>query len=113
MNDFLAQGSPFLPSAAAFSNASGEVTLAADGTDIAIADGTTPVMASGTSFAAPAVSALLADLYAINPSLTPDEALQILADTAISGPDDVSRELGAGLIFPEAARLRAMDPFSD
>ena len=113
MNDFFAQGSPFLPSAAAVSNASGEVTLAADGTDIAIADGTTPVVASGTSFAAPAVSALLADLYAINPSLTPDEALQILADTAISGPDDVSRELGAGLIFPEAARLRARDPFGD
>ena len=69
----------------------GEVTLAAQGTDVALGENTdgTTYFASGTSFSTPQVSAAAAILKSINPDLTAKEIKDILvrtADTKITNP---------------------------
>lgn len=83
---------------AEFSTPSDYVTVAIDGTDIPVESGTS----NGTSFAAPQVTALIAEMRRIDPSLTNDEIRDILAkaatDTAAS-----AREEGHGILDPDKA----------
>lgn len=82
----------------------GEVTLAAQGSDVALgtnADGTT-YFASGTSFSTPQVSGAAAILKAINPDLTAKEIKDILvrtADTKLTNPN----------LLPKGVKEQAID----
>ena len=61
-----------------FSTPSDFVTVAIDGTDIEVAEAT----ANGTSFSAPQVTALIAEMRRINPELTNDQVRDLLAQAA-------------------------------
>lgn len=88
------------PLPAPFTNPSGEVDIAADGMNFTFTNGFTE---SGTSFAAPVIAGLVADLYAINPALTPDKVDTLLQQAAQANPD-AANALGAGLINQYLAR---------
>lgn len=74
--------------------------------------------ASGTSFAAPLVTGLLARILWRHPGWTSADALRLLVNTSVPGPDDYFRRrlLGRGVVQPQAVlqalygsdRLRAL-----
>jgi subtilisin family serine protease len=81
-----------------FSTPSDFVTVAIDGTDIEVAEGT----ANGTSFAAPQVTALIAEMRRINPELTNDQVRDLLAQAA-TDTSATSQEEGAGILDADKA----------
>lgn len=81
-----------------FSTPSDFVTVAIDGTDIEVAEGT----ANGTSFAAPQVTALIAEMRRINPELTNDQVRDLLAQAATDTSASAQEE-GAGILDPDKA----------
>ena len=95
---------------AAFSNRGPEVIFCAPGDDItSFAPGEHPFTDSGTSFAAPYVTAVLALLFSVNPTLTADEAIRILTDTATDlGSRGRDNLYGYGLIDAWAALVAAI-----
>jgi len=94
---------------AAFSNRGSEVAFCAPGADItSFTPGERPFTDSGTSYAAPHVTGVLALLFSVNPMLTVDEAITILADTAIDlGSRGRDNLYGYGLIDAWAALVAA------
>ncbi|MFE8597183.1 S8 family serine peptidase [Archangium violaceum] len=82
-----------------FSTPSDFVTVAIDGTDIEVAGGNT---ANGTSFAAPQVTALIAEMRRINPELTNDEIRDLLAKAA-TDTSATAQEEGHGILDPDKA----------
>jgi 1,4-alpha-glucan branching enzyme len=62
----------------------------------------------GTSFAAPIVSSVIAQLLEINPDLTPSEIRSIIVSTAIKIDHLPSERQGFGLIQPRRAVLKAL-----
>ena len=94
---------------AAFSNRGPGVAFCAPGDDVtAITKGGRASTQSGTSFAAPHVSGALALILSVAPQLTPDQAIQVLADTVLDlGPRGLDSQYGEGLIDALAAVLRA------
>ena len=94
---------------ASFSNQGPGVAFCAPGDDVtAITKGGRASTQSGTSFAAPHVTGVLALILSVAPNLTPDEAIRILADTAIDlGARGMDTQYGQGLIDALAAVLRA------
>ncbi len=84
---------------AGFSTPSDHVDVAIDGTDIEVEGGRD---ADGTSFAAPQVTALIAELRRINPDLTNDEIREIIAE-ASTDTAATDREEGAGILDPDRA----------
>ena len=94
---------------AAFSNRGSEVAFCAPGSDItSFTPGERPFTDSGTSYAAAHVTGVLALLFSVNPTLTADEAITILADTAIDlGSRGRDSLYGYGLIDAWAALVAA------
>jgi subtilisin family serine protease len=94
---------------AAFSNRGSEVAFCAPGSDItSFTPGERPFTDSGTSYAAAHVTGVLALLLSIDPTLTADEAITILADTAIDlGSRGRDSLYGYGLIDAWAALVAA------
>ena len=94
---------------APFSNQGSGVAFCAPGDDVtAITKGGRASTQSGTSFAAPHVTGVLALILSVDPLLTPDEAIQILAQTAIDlGSRGIDTQYGRGLIDALAAVLEA------
>jgi subtilisin family serine protease len=86
---------------ASFTSPTPEVDVAADGTDVEVSSG--GLLAGGTSFAAPQVSGLVADMIALDPSLTPAEIERILKQAA-SNPTGAS-SLGEGVVDRDEALL--------
>ena len=78
-----------------------EVDFAMDGLRIVVNDAGD--VASGTSLSAPQVTALVADMKALDPTLTPAEIERILKQTA-SNPNGAS-SLGAGVVNRDDALL--------
>jgi serine protease AprX len=66
--------------------------------------------ASGTSFTAPQVSAAIALMLQVNPSLKPNEVKDILQRSATPMPKYFSHEVGAGMLNTYAAVLEAAFP---
>ena len=62
----------------------------------------------GTSFAAPIVSSVIAQLFEINPELTPAQARQILFSTAKRIVDVGPEQQGFGIIQPRKAVLKTL-----
>lgn len=88
---------------AVFSTPSDHVDVAIDGTDIEVVGG---LDQNGTSFAAPQVTALIAEMRRINPDLTNDQIRDIIA-RASTDTDATDREEGAGILDPDRALLLA------
>jgi subtilisin family serine protease len=67
----------------------GETVLVdADGQDVeSYVPGGTRLKLSGTSMAAPAVTNLAAKLFALDPSLTPEQAIALIREGASTSPD--------------------------
>ncbi|ADO75468.1 S8 family serine peptidase [Stigmatella aurantiaca] len=86
-----------------FSTPSDFVTVAIDGTDIEVVGGET---ANGTSFAAPQVTALIAEMRRINPDLTNDEIRDLLAKAA-TDTSATAQEEGHGILDPDKALMLA------
>lgn len=63
----------------------------------------------GTSFAAPIVTSVVAQMLEANPSLTPVQVKRILIDTAKRVPDLSVDRQGWGVIQPAAAVARALE----
>ena len=63
----------------------------------------------GTSFAAPIVSSVVAQMIEANPRLTPQQIKRILIDTAIRLPDVGVERQGWGVIIPGLAVKRALE----
>lgn len=64
------------------------VVVDADGQDVeSYAPGGTKLRLSGTSMAAPAVTNLAAKLFALDPTLTPEQAIALIREGATSSPD--------------------------
>ncbi|MFY0569078.1 S8 family serine peptidase [Archangium lansingense] len=82
-----------------FSTPSDFVTVAIDGTDIEVEGGRT---ADGTSFAAPQVTALIAEMRRINPDLTNDQVRDILAQAA-TDTRATEQEEGHGILDADKA----------
>jgi len=82
-----------------FSTPSDFVTVAIDGTDIPVEGGRT---ADGTSFAAPQVTALIAEIRRINPDLTNDQVREIL-DHAATDTRATDQEEGHGILDADQA----------
>jgi subtilisin family serine protease len=95
---------------ASFSNRGSEVAFCAPGENItSFAPGERPFTDSGTSYAAPHVTGVLALLLSVDPTLTSDEAIQILADTAIDlGSRGRDSLYGYGLVDAWAALVAAL-----
>ncbi len=90
------------------------VTIAAPGEDIWVAQsgiGFTPDYdyQSGTSYAAPFITGVAAQILAANPSLTPKEIKEIIMDTAEPHQFDNDKPLGAGVINAEKAVAEAIE----
>lgn len=66
--------------------------------------------ASGTSFTAPQVAGAIALMLEANPSLSPKEVKEILAQTASPLPRYFAHEVGAGMLNTHAAVLEAAFP---
>jgi serine protease AprX len=62
----------------------------------------------GTSFAAPIVSSIVAQILEVNPSLRPSEVKRILIATAIRLPDVAVDQQGWGVVQPRLAVERAL-----
>ncbi len=62
----------------------------------------------GTSFAAPIVSSVIAQMLEANPDLTPAEVKQILMDTAEPLADATKEQQGKGVLSPRAALEAAL-----
>ena len=87
-----------------------EKNISAPGTSIltTAADGGYTTV-TGTSMAAPQVSSALALIFAADPSLTADEAVQILYDTALDlGEAGFDEEYGHGMAMADAAVREAL-----
>ena len=88
--------------------------MAADGTDVQVsADGQTN---SGTSFSAPFVAGLVADMKALDPMLSPAKIEEILKQSADPVEGEEAR-LGSGVVNREKAlamvsQNRQPDPFA-
>lgn len=82
-----------------FSTPSDFVTVAIDGTDIEVEGGRT---ADGTSFAAPQVTALIAEIRRINPDLTNDQVRELL-EQAATDTRATAQEEGHGILDPDKA----------
>ena len=67
---------------------------------------------SGTSFSSPLVAGVFADLFSLNPSLTAEEAIEILRETAVDlGDPGWDQKFGWGRVdFARAAWMAAVDP---
>jgi serine protease AprX len=63
----------------------------------------------GTSFAAPIVSSVVAQMLEANPALTPTQVKRILIETAHRLPDVSVDRQGWGVVQPAAAVARAFD----
>ena len=93
---------------APYSSTTTNLAVAAPGTDIlsTVPDGW--ALSSGTSMAAPHVSAVVAAMLAVRPSLTPAQVRATLMSTAADiAPAGTDRSTGAGAVQPVAA-LRAL-----
>ncbi len=97
---------------ATFSNRGAEVAFCAPGESVtSFAPGARPTTDSGTSFAAPHVTGVLALMLSLNPALTADEAISILADTAVDlGSRGRDNLYGYGLIDAWAAVAAVAGP---
>ena len=62
----------------------------------------------GTSFAAPIVSSVVAQILEANPALTPQQIKRILMDTAERIPDLPIDQQGWGVVIPARAVERAL-----
>jgi serine protease AprX len=62
----------------------------------------------GTSFSAPIVASVVAQMLEANPKLTPQDVKRILADTAEPLPGIVPRRQGFGVVRPRAAVAAAV-----
>ena len=86
--------------AAYFTTPVGAVDVAADGTAVKVsADG---ALGDGTSFSAPQITGLVADMKVLDPQLTPAQIESILAQSATTQPGEEIR-LGAGVVDPQKA----------
>jgi hypothetical protein len=86
--------------AAYFTTPVGAVDVAADGTAVKVsADG---ALGDGTSFSAPQITGLVADMKVIDPDLTPAQIESILAQSATLQEGEEIR-LGAGVVDPQKA----------
>ncbi len=65
----------------------------------------------GTSFAAPIVSAVIAQLIEINPDLSPAKVRSILFNTAKRLPDLPAEQQGFGIIHPGKAIIKTLQNF--
>ncbi|MDP3274506.1 MAG: S8 family serine peptidase [Deltaproteobacteria bacterium] len=63
----------------------------------------------GTSFAAPIVTSIVAQMLEANPTLTPMQVKRILIDTATRLPEIDSDRQGWGVVQPRTAILRALE----
>jgi serine protease AprX len=63
----------------------------------------------GTSFAAPIVTSVVAQMLEANPTLTPSQVKRILIDTARRLPDVPVDRQGWGVVQPAAALARALE----
>lgn len=83
-----------------FSNNNSSVLVTAPGEDINIlSDTTSTITSSGTSFSAPYVSGIIADMREINSDLTLQEAMDIIAQTSEDlGEDGYDEVFGYGVI---------------
>ena len=87
-------------SPASFTDAKDAIDVAADGTDVQVsADGQTN---SGTSFSAPFVAGLVADMKALDPMLSPAKIEEILKQSADPVVGEEAR-LGSGVVNREKA----------
>lgn len=86
----------------AFSNTGPYLDLAAPGVGIlVVGPGDGLFIGDGTSFAAPYVAGLAAQLLAVNPALTPDQVENLLTSTATDlGPVGWDETFGHGIINP-------------
>ncbi len=100
-----------------FAQGDGEVTIAADGTNVFMgygADGK-PVNGSGTSFSTPQVTATVAVLQSINPNLTAQDIKKILVESGGRGvsvdnkPVPVAENLGGRVLRVDEAVLRVIN----
>lgn len=91
---------PKHPEAWVTTTPSAAIDLAASSVNVPIAR--SGLTSNGTSFAAPQVAAVVANIKAINPKLKPAQIEKILKDTATPVEGDTLR-VGAGLINPEKA----------
>ena len=62
----------------------------------------------GTSFAAPIVSSVIAQMLEANPTLTPQQIKRILIDTALRLKNIATDRQGWGMIIPARAVEKAM-----
>jgi hypothetical protein len=92
-----------------FSSYSTEVDVAADGDDVAFKN--TSQTFDGTSYSAPQVAGLVADMLVLNRSLTPAQIDDIVKASATRIPGQES-QVGAGLINREMALQMARNPSS-
>lgn len=86
--------------AASFTTPVGAVDVAADGTAVEVSDD--GEVGDGTSFSAPQITGLVADMKAIDPDLTPAQIESILAQSATLQEGEEIR-LGAGVVDPQKA----------
>ena len=63
----------------------------------------------GTSFAAPIVTSVVAQMLEANPALTPSEVKRILMRTANRIPDIAPERQGSGVVHPDAAVRTALE----
>lgn len=89
---------------AVFTTPSGEVDVAADGTNVRVNNSLWLPLAlrDGTSSSAPQIAGLVADMKALDPCLTPAEIEQILTESATLQPGKEFL-LGAGVVDREKA----------
>jgi subtilisin family serine protease len=91
-------------SPASFTNAKDAIDVAADGTDVQVStDGQTK---NGTSFSAPYVAGLVADMKVLDPTLTPAAIEEILKQSADFVRGEEAR-LGSGVVNREDALAMA------